>query len=537
MSGKHAVLLGLVVVTATTKGIRFREAGTTATVNIAEGVYFVRGNGGATDLLVAIKTALESITGTNTYDVTIVFDTNHNNPTAEVTVTRASGSNEFSVLWADALTTFDPGLIGFERENSAHDAAAKVSTISPSALWVSNNIVKRLEPMGDYERTLALSRGDVARAVERSSRRGRMWHQDLVHAQRMHEEFNSTDPTAALGRFLARHADGKRFEFHQPDLDSGTELAELDALEGGTRVGTFIFDDDFYPRRGEGFETRRDDSPLYSFTGYLVKYHVEDEEEITSPILDGLTHWSESWDTLIAEAGASQHGFNNKSAYTYSSGGTLRPVLRIDSGGGAGVDYEEVAAEVNGKRAMRIPRMELAGWRTSDNTSISAPAQTQHVFGTGGAFQWLVRFPTDPSSFTARGQLFAHSFLQLATTGVAGFLAFRDLLVAGYQALQNTNVDTARHVYTAIITAAPSPRLKVYIDDDFDTALIDVASADISAIPTNFAWQIDGYPLPVTSIAPVHLGLLAYNRVPTAAEFLHNVRYFQSPGSFGPTVV
>lgn len=284
MSAKYAVLLGVVVINATNKAIRMAEDATTATVNIAEGTYFVRGNAGDSDLLAAIKAALESISGANTYDVTIELDASHENPTATVTISRATGSNSYSILWADALTTFDPALIGFAETNSAHDATDKVSTLSPSALWVSSNVVNRLEPVPVYQRSMEVSRGNVARAVERSYRRDRFWEQTLIHAARMHEEYNVDDPTATLGAFLARHSDGKRFEFHEANLATGTVLEALTATQfvsgdddSGTRVGTFIFSDDFYR---DGFTERDRGAPMYAFSGQLVKYHVADEEEL-----------------------------------------------------------------------------------------------------------------------------------------------------------------------------------------------------------------------------------------------------------------
>lgn len=270
MAAAFPVLLGVVVIDATNKAIRFTEGGVSAVVSLTEGSYFLRGDQlDGSDLCKEIKDALDSHAGANTYAVTLALSTNPADPTATVTVTRSTGIDTFAILWADALTTFDEGLVGFTNVNTAADAAAKVSTLSPSCLWVGNDIYRSLEPVPSFVRRRSRARSGKVRAVERMSTRDRFWVQEHIEAKRMNEEEIAADPTRALSRFIDRQADGRRLEFHDGAIASGFALS---ALSTSTKIGTaWHLDDDFYPERS-GFAQRVDGAPLYSFQGTLLPY-------------------------------------------------------------------------------------------------------------------------------------------------------------------------------------------------------------------------------------------------------------------------
>jgi hypothetical protein len=272
MNAAYASLLGVVVIDASNKAIRMTENGVTQIVFLTEGVYFLRGDGTADDLCAAIKAALDSHTGgTNVYAVAVVFSTSPTGVSATVTISIASGGpNAFAILWSHANTSFDEALIGFTNVDTANSTAAKSGTLSPSCIWVSNTIYRRFEPDGTYVREVTRARSGKTRAIARTSeRRDRLWIQEVVAAARMKEEANTADPTAAFNRFVARHADGKRFEWHDGALAAGTTLA---ALSAATRAGTFVFSKDFYPAEGQHFAVRSDGVPTYSFQGALLPY-------------------------------------------------------------------------------------------------------------------------------------------------------------------------------------------------------------------------------------------------------------------------
>lgn len=265
-------LLGVVVIDSTNNSIKMTENATTANVTIASGSYFLRGDGASDDLCKAIKTALDSnanITSPNTYTVAITRDMSPSNPTATVTIS-ATGGSSFKLFWSDTVnTTFDPALIGVARTDTALDTSAKSGLLSPSCLWTGNDIYRSLEPIPYYRRGLSRAISGKIRAVKRSGEiRDRLWVQEYIEERRMNQEAITADTTRALNLFVSRHADGKRFEFHDGAISSGTTLG---ALSSTTLVGTFQFGADFYPSGGS-FAARIEGAPLYSFTGHLLPY-------------------------------------------------------------------------------------------------------------------------------------------------------------------------------------------------------------------------------------------------------------------------
>ena len=220
---QYASMLGAVTIDSSNNAIRMVEGATTATVLVAAGTYFLRGDGASDDLLLACKTAFDShpnATFPNTYTVQVSSAINPAVPSCTVTVT--GGIATFRLSWADALTTFDPGVLGFTLANTANNASAKSSTLSPSLRWVSTDVVESFEPErgGPY---------DLRRVVLR--------YQD---SRRVLATDNVADPSASFARFLQRHGDGTRFELHTALAPSGV----VAALGPSTRVGVaWVFDE------------------------------------------------------------------------------------------------------------------------------------------------------------------------------------------------------------------------------------------------------------------------------------------------------
>lgn len=261
---KYAAFLGQVTIDSSNKTIRFVEGSTTTDVTLVEGTYFLRGDGASGDLCLAIKTAFETNADAagNTYTVGLACSVDSASPTATVTITRATGAGSFSILWSHANTTFDPALLGFAATDTAHDGAAKVSTLSPSALWVSNDLLVSYEPEEEYDVSVPGGRSGRLKA----NRRGgpydvRNVSLAFLAVERVLTEENLLDPDATFERFHKRNGDGRSIEFHAAALSSGTTLA---ALSASTEIGSGFHLD---PVTASAFEPERlqPGLSLYSF--------------------------------------------------------------------------------------------------------------------------------------------------------------------------------------------------------------------------------------------------------------------------------
>jgi hypothetical protein len=243
MSVLYYLLLGEVTLTSSNNAIRISEASTAATASITAGTYFLRGDATSDDLCAAIKTALEGAQGgghTNTYTVSVAFSIADGAPTAVVTVTRATGSETFALLFSNGSTTFDEALIGFANSDTAEDASAKASTLTPTPVWAANNPPARDDPV--YEARGAQVRmtdgGLVTfdRGGPYSLRSLRFEH---ITAERTHATSIASDTARAFKTWWARHRDGKRFELHGLTVSGNT----LQAPTSSTLIATVVLDE------------------------------------------------------------------------------------------------------------------------------------------------------------------------------------------------------------------------------------------------------------------------------------------------------
>ena len=267
----YPVILPVIVIDSTNKAIRMTENATTSTINLVEGSYFLRGDGSADDLLLALKTALDShpnVTTPNTYTVTIARSINSAAVSGAVTVTRATGSSSWGVLWADALTTFDQALLGFVA-NDTVNASPKVSTVSPSGQWVSNEIIKRRDPRTEVDVKQVRTRSGAVGGGRRGGPYSvRLVQFEYVNEKRTDAMLNTTDPTAAFSSVFALLSTLRRFELHFATLATSPALA---ALSSTTRQGTAWHLDE---ASAEEFEPRKlsAGTPLYSWGLRLLGY-------------------------------------------------------------------------------------------------------------------------------------------------------------------------------------------------------------------------------------------------------------------------
>ncbi len=529
---KYAALLGLVTIDSSKLAIRMKENATTATVSIVAGAYTLRGDGAADDLCLAIKTALDShsnATTPNTYSVTLACSVDPASPTATITISRLTGSSTFQFLWADALTTFPVALIGVAAVNTADDATDKVSTLSPSALWISPDVMTSYEPGEEYDATASRAKpgtvGGLLLGVAHDVRRPVFRFQD---SRRVLDWDNTTDPNAAFSSFLERHGDGKAMEFHEVGLLSGSTLRPLTS---STIIGSSW---NFAEETVTEFTPERI-SPglaLYSFDVKLLGQNdpAPTANEPDEPILTDMTHWSEADDTFIDEGSTGY--YDNKAAWTFSEGATpnVRSVLRFDDN----ATNVFVASVVNGKRGyVGIQTSNGLKNRTSGGYT-GANTRSQDIYASGAlTIQWLAKFREMPTNSKSAMQM------AYASSGVPGSLFFatgvsaptlRAMTSLGVGGNMFSTVGDPIHLITVRISGG---NFNIYIDDDFTSAVATVALG-AAVLGTGIAWGQPGGNAPAgISTAPVHLALLTYNRTLTNAECLWNVDYFRSAARYG----
>lgn len=256
----YPVMLGAIVLTSANNAIRFKEGATTATASIAAGTYYLRGDGTSGDFFPALVTALEAATAsTNTYTATIARSIAPGTAHSLVTITRATGSDDFQILWADALTTFDETLLGFTA-NTADDANPKTSTQACAGAWVSNDGMGELEPYSERVASVVRSASGRLSGVSRSARM-QSWRMRLlfVEERRLFVEQALAGSQDTLEGFMETFGAGAAMELHDADVSSGTTLA---ALSTSTLVDVVHFSEDALTR----FEPTRvgPGVPLYS---------------------------------------------------------------------------------------------------------------------------------------------------------------------------------------------------------------------------------------------------------------------------------
>jgi len=240
----YPVMLGAVVLTSSNNVLRFTEGAlATANATIAPNTYYLRGDGAAGDLCLAVKNAMEAANAgsANTYTVTVAWSIDPAIAGARITITRATGADNFGVLWADAATTFDETLLGFSA-NDAVNATAKTSTKSCAATWVCNDVAREIEPFS--ERVVAVPRA-VSGRVQGVTRSARMqsWRLGLafVDERRTFVEHALAGPQDTLEGFLERFGAGASLELHEAQVSSGTTLA---ALSSSTLVDVVHFSEE-----------------------------------------------------------------------------------------------------------------------------------------------------------------------------------------------------------------------------------------------------------------------------------------------------
>lgn len=266
----YPVFLGAIVVGDTNNTIRITENGTGYDAVIANGTYFLSGDGGGDDICLAIDDALEDASASgNTYGVTPSFSIDGSAISCTVTIARSSGAHTISINWTHANTTFDPTQIGFAGTVDSTGGTSYASTLSPKSVWVSNEVYAALDLTTEHTAFSTRARsGRVHGGLRGSAYNVRLLQLQFLHAKRAHSANNTSDPSSGLDRFITRQLAGLRFQLHLASISSGTTLAALGpSTEHGSR---WLFDAeqvaDYSPQR------MSPGVPLYSTSLRLLGY-------------------------------------------------------------------------------------------------------------------------------------------------------------------------------------------------------------------------------------------------------------------------
>jgi hypothetical protein len=266
----YPVLLGRVRITTINQTIRFVEGVSNRTATIAAGSYYLRGDGSARDLLKAIVDAMNAApSASNTYSGTLVVSADKDTISIEVTITRATGSDTFSIAWANAATTLQAELLGFPETDTANDAADKVGTLSPRGTWVSTDVVAEYEQW----REAVVGRERVTNGRTYGVRRStdaidRELVVEDIQVERATYDGAGADPEACAMAFTSYVAGGQPLEFHLCEPDTFPALVGPSAA---TIVGVYVLGEGpaglMRPARGRGRGV-----PLYDFTLPLMEF-------------------------------------------------------------------------------------------------------------------------------------------------------------------------------------------------------------------------------------------------------------------------
>lgn len=260
MSASYPLIRRAVVITSANNGIRFREGATTSTKTVAAGTYYV-GVGGASDLLTAVKTALEVGASANTYTVSLT--PNPRTPPIVATaanatggITRATGSDDFQLLGADALTTFPLHVLGLPATNTTLGSTPIASSLSSSAWWVSNDVLAVDEPVedGDVYGEDPTRGGVILPGAHSDGWVRHRWAVQYVRRDRTWIEEIPADPDRTWQAFWRRIRTGTVCRIERIDVDTLTATAI-----GSEWVADVI------TRRAIGAVRRSAGTPLYSW--------------------------------------------------------------------------------------------------------------------------------------------------------------------------------------------------------------------------------------------------------------------------------
>jgi hypothetical protein len=269
MSIDFPCLLGAIVIDSDNNTLILDEAGVDITCTIASGTYYLTGDGTASDILLAVKTALDGSASANTYtlDCSDGVDDTWSRDTADtavtVRVTRASGGANFRVRWPNASTTFPSAALGFIAEKGAANSSAESGTRSPTHVWVGAGHIEDAPPRVSWDvRETPLGNGDTDIIRTGDKRSMRSIALPLQPSARLFVEDAGANLTeSTLENFLDVCLDGRPVRFYRLTLAGTSSAVLLDNPSAALLDGTY--------RLGEGAATCLE-SPARSGTGLAM---------------------------------------------------------------------------------------------------------------------------------------------------------------------------------------------------------------------------------------------------------------------------
>jgi len=199
----------------------------TSTVSIAAGIYYLRGDGAAGDLLAAIDTALESHSTTGTFTCSVSRNIDEASSGCTVTLALSGGPTSWAINTSG--TTFDLSWLGMATGMAA--ALSHSSTQTVRGCWASSEVMSVDDPGWEGRTTVnELDGGSVSPHSFGATSKRRACTIDFLWRRRVAETASLDTPHAALAHLLY----GGAFERHDTLLSSGTTLS---ALSSSTKIG------------------------------------------------------------------------------------------------------------------------------------------------------------------------------------------------------------------------------------------------------------------------------------------------------------
>ena len=205
-------LQAVTVTTGVNDTIVFDEGSGALTATIAAGTYFLRGDGAADDLALAIKTAMDAAGGSyslNTYgQIATGFY-----------FLEISGTDCFFDI---AASTFDvAGLLGM---TSANETIASQHDLKVQINWNSSQPLAGKETSNQSNVSQYMTaEGQVHTYVGQDGLVSRLLEHELVNA---HKTKRAIGANASFETWWGRARTGVRFEYHEVALQSSTGLAD-----------------------------------------------------------------------------------------------------------------------------------------------------------------------------------------------------------------------------------------------------------------------------------------------------------------------
>ncbi len=267
-----------------------------------------------------------------------------------------------------------------------------------------------------------------------------------------------------------------------------------------------------------------------------VALSVPGDEE-TSPVLTGLTHWSEADDTFT-DNGADGHMLD-KSSHTFTHGAftdcKTRMIFQDDS------NNTFISSVVNGKRGRRCVASGgsngLFNFK-SDGSSVGSQTRSQDIFGAADfTVQWLAQFQQVADEGTSymtsayTGTPYTFSLVSFTTYSTPP-PSFRFFSVYTPPANGGTVFSSSGAPIHLVTLVKSGTTVRCYIDDDFTTPIATITGAPSGPSTTAGVWRMLGAS---AAQSPIHLALLTYNVALTSDELTQNANYLRGEDRFGPT--